>query len=120
MAEKKITVKDNFVAIQNYLVEQGKTEWAEFISGRIEILDKKSATKSKKVAENQAANEVIKETIVDALTTAGKALKIEELKTYNELGQYSTPKLSALLKQLKDEGKVVRTLDKKTPLFAVV
>ena len=120
MAEKKITVKENFVAIQNFLAEQGKDEWAEFIGGRVAILDKKTATKSKAAVAKQAENEVIKGTILEALAEFDKAVNITELKTYGNLGEYTTPKISALLKQLKDEGKVVRTLDKKTPLFAVV
>lgn len=119
MAEKKITVKENFVAIQNFLAEQGKTEWADFIGGRVEILDKKSATKSKAATAKQAENEVIKGTILDALAEFGKAVNITELKTYGNLGEYTTPKISALLKQLKDSGEVVRTLEKKTPYFAI-
>ena len=119
MAEKKITVKENFVAIQNFLAEQGKTEWADFIGGRVEILDKKSATKSKAATAKQAENEVIKGTILDALAEFGKAVNITELKTYGNLGEYTTPKISALLKQLKDSGEVVRTLEKNTPYFAI-
>ena len=122
MAEKKITIKEQFVAIQAFLAEQGKDEWANFIGGRIEILDKKTATKSKAATAKQAENEVLKENIVKALADIGKAANITELKeglkTYDE-NEYTTPKISALLKQLKDEGKVVRTLEKKTPYFAV-
>lgn len=122
MAEKKITIKEQFVAIQAFLAEQGKEEWADFIGGRIEILDKKTATKSKAAAAKQAENEALKENIVKALADAGKAVNItdlkEGLKAYDE-NEYTTPKISALLKQLKDEGKVVRTLEKKTPYFAV-
>ena len=115
----KVTVKEQFVAVAEVLAEVGRDDLVEFINGRVAILDKKSATKSKAVATNQAKNEEIKADIVKALVDAGKAVNITELKTFG-FEEYSTPKLSALLKQLKDEGKIVRTLEKKTPYFAAV
>lgn len=119
--EKKMTIKEQFVEVVEVLrsEEVNRADLAEFIEGRIAILDKKTATKSKAVAENQAKNEEIKNVILEALAEAGKAVNITELKGFADLAQYSTPKVSALLKQLRDEGKVVRTLEKKTPYFAV-
>lgn len=120
---EKVTIKEQFVEVAEVLVEAGREDLAGFINGRIALLDKKAATKSKAVAEKQAANETLKEMIGYALADIGKAATITELKealkAYDKT-EYTTPKISALLKQLKDEGKVVRTLDKKTPLFAVV
>ena len=94
------TIKEMFVEVAEVLRGVEREDLAEFIDGRVEILDKKTATKSKAAQEKQAVN-------------------ITELKTYGDLDQYTTPKLSALLKQLKDEGVVVRTLEKKTPYFTV-
>ena len=113
------TIKEMFVEVAEVLRGVEREDLADFIDGRVEILDKKTATKSKAAQEKQAANEGIKDTIVEALTSFGKAVNITELKTYGDLDQYTTPKLSALLKQLKDEGVIVRTLEKKTPYFTV-
>lgn len=123
MAKKnEKTIKEMFNEVATVLRSEGvnREDLAAFIDGRVEILDKKTATKSKAAQEKQAENENIKAVIMDALTEAGKAVNITELKGYGGLDQYTTPKLSALLKQLRDEGKVERTLDKKTPYFAVV
>ena len=123
MAKKnEKTIKEMFNEVATVLRSEGvnREDLAVFIDGRVEILDKKTATKSKAAQEKQAENENIKAVIMDALTEAGKAVNMTELKGYGELDQYSTPKLSALLKQLRDEGKVERTLDKKTPYFSVV
>ena len=122
--EKKMTVKEQFVMVAEILRSDAvnRADLADFIDGRVAILDKKTATKSKATAEKQAANEVIKDNIVKALADAGKAVNITELKDFlavYDATAYTTPKISALLKQLKDEGRVVRTLEKKTPYFAV-
>jgi uncharacterized protein YqeY len=120
---QKVTIKEQFVAVAEVLAAAGRDDLVEFVNGRIAILDKKTATKSKAVAEKQAANEALKENIIKALTDMGKAVNITELKdalkAYDET-EYTTPKISALLKQLKDEDKITRTLEKKTPYFAVV
>jgi hypothetical protein len=108
-----------FVEVAEVLREVEREDLVEFIEGRVAILDKKTATKSKATLEKQAENQGIKDEILSALTEFGKAVNITELKTYGNLGQYSTPKISALLKQMKDDGLVVRTLEKKTPYFAV-
>lgn len=121
MAKKnEKTVKEMFVEIAEVLRGIEREDLVEFIEGRVAILDKKTATKSKAAQEKQAENENIKAIIMDALTEVGKAVNITELKGYGGLDQYTTPKLSALLKQLRDEGKVERTLEKKTPYFAVI
>lgn len=126
MAKKnEKTIKEMFVEVAEILRAENvdREDLAVFIDGRIEILDKKTATKSKAAKEKQEANATLKENIVSALADAGKAVNITELKGYlaeYDTTEYSTPKISALLKQLKDEGKVERTMDKKTPYFAVV
>ena len=116
------TIKEQFVEVAEVLAEAGRTDLVDFVNGRIEVLDRKSAAKSKASAEKQAANEVIKENILKALTDVGKAVNITDLKSAlkaYDATEYSTPKISALLKQLKDAEKVVKTLDGKTPFYAV-
>jgi predicted Zn-ribbon and HTH transcriptional regulator len=82
--------------------------------------EKKST--SKKPTATQVANEDYKEAIVNALTEAGKALTIQDIQTAcgGEVADFSTSKMSALLAQLRKDGTVVRTYDKKKAYFSVV
>ena len=117
MAEVKVTIKEQFAEVAKVLNEVGRNDLVEFIEGRIEVLNRKSA--NKKATAKQEANEVLKGVIVNALTDFGKAVDMETLKTAEGLGEYSTPKLASLLKQLADAGKVVKTMDGKKPFYAV-
>lgn len=117
MANVKVTIKEQFVEVAEVLRGVGREDLAEFIDGRIEVLNRKS--ENKKATAKQEANEVLKGVIVDALTDFGKAVDMETLKTAEGLGEYSTPKLASLLKQLADAGKVVKTMDGKKPFYAV-
>ena len=73
------------------------------------------------MTETQVANMGIKDIICSTLAEVGKAVTISELQVANtELAQYSTSKLSALMRQLVvEEGKVVKTTDKKRSLFSL-
>jgi len=80
--------------------------------------EKKSA--SKKVTEKQEKNGEYKDRIVEILTDAGKALTIQEIQAEEvEFADFNTSKMSALLTQLRTEGKVVRTYDKKKAYFGI-
>ena len=60
------------------------------------------------------------ETIKDTLFEAAKPLTITELMDANtELKQYSSQKISALVKLMKDKGDIVRTEDKKKAYFSL-
>ena len=82
--------------------------------------EKKST--SKKPTATQVANEDYKEAIVNALTEVGKALTIQEIQTAcgGDVADFSTSKMSALLAQLRKDGTVVRTYDKKKAYFTAV
>lgn len=112
--EKKMTKKDYFMAI---MIEcPNRQDIQEFCRHEIELLNKKSTKKgtNKKQKENMLIKEQIQE------------LNFDEPKTLNEIaeqleGEYSVQKLSALMKQLVDDGKFIRTKkDKKVAFEKVV
>ena len=100
--------------------EELPTEVAEKLEKIKASFEKKST--NKKPTATQVANEGYKETIVEALTEAGKALTIQDIQTAcgGEIADFSTSKMSALLAQLKDAGKVTKTYDKKKAYFSAV
>ena len=88
-------------------------EVAEKIAKIKASYEKKSATTGeKKPTANQVANEALKEAIV-AEMEANRLYRVGEmLKEFNCLAGLSAPKVTALMTQLKDAGKVVRSEDK--------
>lgn len=89
-----------------------------------EVIEKLTALKaqmgkkrtSTKPTKTQVANEGIKADILEALTDEGVTVKtlLGELE-----GDYSSQKISALLRQLIAEGKVVKTIEKKVSYFSL-
>lgn len=109
---QKVTIKEHFVEVAEVLRGVEREDLAEFIEGRIAILDKKS--ENKKATAKQVENEGIKADILAALE--GRSVTVGELVKEFEL---SSQKLSALLTQLVKDGKVVRNVEKKVAYFSL-
>ena len=117
MAEtKKLTKKDYFKELREMVAEIGRTDLVDFIDHEIELLTKKGSKSTP--TKTQVENEAIKEEIVATLVDLGKFVTITEIQGANlELERLSNQKISALLKQLVENGAVVRTVDKKKAYF---
>lgn len=116
----KITKREVITSmLQNEVVKANPT-WVDYLTHEIELMDNKKA--NKKATATQVENEGIKDRILEALGQVGKAVTISELQVADaSLAQYSTSKLSALMRQLVvDEGRVAKTIDKKRSLFSLV
>lgn len=113
--EKKVTIKEQFVEVAEVLRGVERADLAEFIEGRIAVLDKKAA--NKKATAKQEENEILKGKIVDFLAENATERYVagDLAKTF----EVSIPKISALLTQLKTDGKIVREVEKKTAYFSV-
>ena len=114
MATKK-TQKDYFNEIIEVVSEVGRTDLAEFCEGRIEVLNKKTANRSKKVNEE---NESIKTIILEVLATT-EGTVTELMKVNDVLGEFSNQKVSSMLRQLKDEGKVNKRTEGRKSIFSL-
>jgi predicted transcriptional regulator len=116
MANKK-TQKDFFNEIIEVVRQVGRDDLAEFCEDRIEKLSRKSSGSSKPT-KTQIENEGIMDTIVEVLVeldTPTTATAIATDPRVNISGQ----KVSALLKKLVAEGRVIRTEEKGRPYFSV-
>ena len=112
--ETRVLQKDYFKMLRDLAVEAGREDLAEFCEGKIDRLNSRKAN-TKKAEEN----EPIKATIIERLTELGKAVTVTELNKCEGLTEYSNQKLSALLRQMKDNGDVVKVNDKRTTLYSV-
>lgn len=115
--EKKMTKKDCFNALLEIGAVASNDGLVEFINHEIELLDKKNAS-SKKPSKTQLENEVIKDKIVETLQSVDTPVRINDLVVAFD-NQFSNQKISALVKQLVDSGKVVKSTDKKVSTFTL-
>ena len=118
MAEVKVTIKDMFNEIIALAEENGREDIVEFAKGRIAQLEKKSS--NRKNDKKSEENEVLKGVILDTMVGMEPSTVSAIMNANSEVGTYSNQKISAMLRQLESEGKVVKTKDKKSTLFAVV
>lgn len=115
---EKRTQRDYFNDIIALATEVGRDDLVDFAKGRIDMLDKKSA--NRKPSKTAEENEVLKGTILDALTAINEPITVSELMTKTSaLAGLSNQKVSAVLRLMVADGSVVKTTDKKKSLFAV-
>lgn len=109
----KIEKMTNVKALQ-YVLENCELteEVAEKIAKIKASYEKKSTTGERKPTANQVANEALKEAIVATMEENTLYRVGDMLKAFECLAGLSAPKVTALMTQLKDEGKVVRSEDK--------
>ena len=111
--EKRLTKKDYFEMIKGICAD--RADIVDFCNHEIELLNRKNSTNAK--SKTQIENDNIKVEILNALRQFENGATISELM---EIVPYSNQKLTALVKQLKDENKVVRTEIKKKAYFKVI
>ena len=116
---KKMTKRDYFSKLIE-IVEGSNVDNSEeiidFLNHEIELSKKKSNVKTK----TQKENEVLMEVVFNTLVEVGKPMTVSELMSANEeVGAMSNQKVSALLKKLKEEERVVRVEDKKKAYFSI-
>lgn len=116
---KKMTKRDYFSKLIEIVEDanvNNSTEIINFLNNEIKLLNKKSNVKTK----TQKENEVLMEVVFNVLAEIGKPMTISELMSANEeIGAMSNQKVSALLKKLKEDERVIRVEDKKKAYFSI-
>lgn len=123
MAEKKITKRE---VVEKMLADSNISSnevYVAYLKNELELLKKKS--ENKKATKNQTENVEIKEVIIEVLGRMGKgrAGEIQLAVQATDKEKYATltnQRTSAILKQMIDEGTVVKTVDKKVSTFSLV
>ena len=119
MTTKKITKRDHFNALLNIPAVAENEGLVEFINHEIDLLNRKNSTEKKPTAQ-QVANEGIKTAIVNGMEPNRMYTVTEIIKEVDGCAELSNQKVSALLRGLIDEGKVVKTIDKRKSYFTLV
>lgn len=119
---KKMTKKEMFAMVKEVVANStadNKAEMESFIAHEIELLEKKSSKSGQ--TKTQKENVLLMEQLVVALAEMDEPVTISEFqeKSGHSVADLSNQKLSALLKKLVDENKVVRTVEKKKAYFSI-
>ena len=116
MTNKKMTKRDYFTAIMSKyaLTEDEKA----FVQHELDLLAKKNSAEKKPTAQ-QVANDGIKQAIVDAMVENTLYTVTDIQKNIAACADLSNQRVSSLMRQLKEEGVVVRTEDKRKAYFSL-
>ena len=115
---KKITKRERFESLLTLSQVQADPGMVEFINHELELLARKNSSEKKPTAQ-QVANEAIKQAIVDGMERDHLYTITDIQKNVPARAELSNQKISALVRQLKDDGVVVKTEDKRKAYFSL-
>ena len=131
----KLTKRDMFSALRELIdvneyslvITKGEKEIevspeavVEFLENEIHLLDNKNKVDRKPTAK-QTANEEVKNAILAYLISCGEGRTVSDImKNVPECADFSNQRASALVRQLKDEGKLEREEVKRVAYFKAV
>ena len=114
---KKMTKRDYFTAIlEKYPLTADEKA---FIEHELELLARKNSSEKKPTAQ-QVANDAVKTAIAEGMTPNRMYTVTEIQKEIPECAELSNQRVSALLRQMKNDGIVTRTEDKRKAYFSIV
>ena len=116
-----MTKKDYFAKVREIVLGSGVAEddaLIVFIDHELELLAKKSASKSKADVEKAVENDRLGSIVLDVLV--GQYMTVTDMMKANvELGQLSNQKVSAIVRKLVENGLVVKSTEKGKSYFCL-
>lgn len=120
MMNKKMTKREKFEMLKAIPEVSANEMLVEFIDHELDLLAKKNASEKKPTAQ-QVANEGLKDTIYNFLAENGEMMTVTDIqKNCEGMAELSNQRVSALLRQMKDDGKVERIEDKRKAYFKAI
>ena len=121
MANKKMTKRDYFNTLLTIDAVKSNPALVEFVEHELELLAKKNASGSGKMTATQIANESIKAEILECMANEpNRMFTISEMqKSFDCCAELSNQRISALVRQLVNDEKVVRIEDKRKAYFKI-
>lgn len=118
---KKITKRERFEQLLTIPAVANDNGLKEFINHELELLAKKNASGTGKLTAVQVANNGIKEEILECMANEPNRLFTisEMIKEFECCKNLSLPKVTALVGQLKNDGKVERLEEKRKAVFRI-
>jgi predicted transcriptional regulator len=118
MENKKMTKMEKFAVLAKLPAVQESPMLSEFVAHEMELLSKKNSAEKKPTAQ-QTANAGIQTAILENMEVNRLYTITELIKSVPECADLTNQRVSALVRQLVDAGKVVRTEDKRKAYFSL-
>jgi hypothetical protein len=118
---KKLTKRDYFNQLKAVEGVKANPELVKFIDHELELLAKKNASGEGKMTAAQLANEGIKAEILECMANEpNRMFTVSEMqKEFPWCTELSNQRVSALIRQLKEDGKIERIEDKRKAFFRI-
>lgn len=118
MSNKKMTKMEKFTMLADLPAVKENPVLSEFVAHEMELLAKKNVGEKKPTAQ-QTANTGIQTAILEGLEVGEKYTITDIIKTIPECADLTNQRVSALVRQLVDAGKMVRIEDKRKAYFSL-
>lgn len=115
---KKMTKRDHYNVLLALDAVKSNPTLVDFINHEIELLDRKNSADKKPTAQ-QTANEAVKVAILENMVEGKQYTITDIIKSIPECADLTNQRVSALMRQLREDGKVVRTEDKRKAYFSL-
>lgn len=117
----KMTKRMVIEGLMNGTIEVNSDVAMNYFTHEIELLDKKSASKSNKPSAKSIENDGYRDTILGVLEGADTPLSLSEIKALcgDAFAEFSPQKMSGIIKPLCDSHVVVKTMEKRVAKFAL-
>ena len=115
----KLTKAQKFAMLRAIPAVAENAMLVEFIDHEVELLSKKNSAEKKPTAQ-QVANAGIATAIIEGMEPNRLYTVTEVIKSIPQCADLTNQRVSALLRQLVEAGKVKRTEDKRKAYFSVV
>lgn len=122
--EKRLTKKDYFEMIKGVCAD--RTDIVDFCNHEIELLSRKNSKSG--ATKTQKENEIVANMLVEELAKIGKPITITDLMNTSEIvkgyilengNNLTNQKISAIFKQLVENQRIVKVVDKKKSYFSI-
>ena len=118
MENKKMTKMQKFEMLSKLDAVKSNPVLSEFVAHEMELLSKKNSAEKKPTAQ-QTANAGIQTAILESMEVNRLYTITEIIKSVPECADLTNQRVSALVRQLVDAGKVIRTEDKRKAYFSL-
>lgn len=118
MSNKKMTKMEKFTMLADLPAVKENPVLSEFVAHEMELLAKKNVGEKKPTAQ-QTANAGIQTAILENMEVNRLYTITELIKSVPECADLTNQRVSALVRQLVDAGKVIRTEDKRKAYFSL-
>lgn len=118
MSNKKMTKMEKFTMLADLPAVKENSVLSEFVAHEMELLAKKNVGEKKPTAQ-QTANAGIQTAILENMEVNRLYTITELIKSVPECADLTNQRVSALVRQLVDAGKVIRTEDKRKAYFSL-